>query len=120
VSVSLFLLFFGWWLIPFMYGAEFAPSTPIALVLLFGFAFANIFYWNRPLLLSLGLPTYPLKISALAAAGKVILSFILVPVYGTLAQAGLMSAYFLTIVGMNIRRGFKEITKRETEDGGEP
>jgi O-antigen/teichoic acid export membrane protein len=118
-SVSLFLLIFGWWLIPFVYGAEFAPTTPVALVLLIGFAFANIFYWNRPLLLSLGLPTYPLKISALAGAGKVILSIVLVPTFGYLAQAGLMSAYFLTTVGMNIRRGFREITRREVEEGGE-
>jgi O-antigen/teichoic acid export membrane protein len=118
-SVSLFLVVFGWWLIPFMYEAEFAPSTPCALVLLIGFAFANIFYWNRPLLLSLGLPTYPLKTSALAGAGKVILSFILVPAWGYLAQAGLMSAYFLVTVGLNVQRGFKEIAWQEAEEGVE-
>jgi O-antigen/teichoic acid export membrane protein len=117
VSASLFLLVFGWWLIPFAYGAEFAPTTPAALVLLIGFAFANIFYWNRPLLLALGLPTYPLKVSALAGAAKVVLSFILVPTLGYLAQAGLMSAFFLITVGLNVWRGFNEIGQMEAIEG---
>ena len=117
ISVSLFLLIFGWWLIPFVYGAEFAPTTPVALVLLIGFGFANIFYWNRPLLLALGLPTYPLKVSALAGAAKVILSFLLVPTLGYLAQAGLLSAFFLVTVGLNIWRGSKEIDRMEATEG---
>ncbi len=117
LSVSLFLIIFGWWLIPFVYGAEFAPTTPAALVLLIGFGFANILYWNRPLLLALGLPTYPLKVSALAGAAKVGLSFLLVPTFGYLAQAGLLSAFFLITVGLNVWRGFKEIAQMEAHQG---
>jgi O-antigen/teichoic acid export membrane protein len=117
ISVSLFLLIFGWWLIPFVYGAEFAPTTPVALVLLIGFSFANVFYWNRPLLLALGLPTYPLKVSALAGAAKVGLSFLLVPTLGYLAQAGLLSAFFLVTVGLNVWRGLKEIGQKEAIQG---
>jgi O-antigen/teichoic acid export membrane protein len=47
---------FGWWLIPFLYGSEFGPAYPAFLILLAGYGFANIFHWNRPLLLALGRP----------------------------------------------------------------
>jgi O-antigen/teichoic acid export membrane protein len=112
LSVSLFLLFFGEWLISLFYGAEYAPATPAALVLLIGFGTANILYWNRPLLLSLGLPTYPLKVMVFAGVVKTGLSFLLVPRFGYIAQAALMSAYFVISVGMIVWKGMSEIKRR--------
>ncbi len=108
-AVSLFLIFAGEWLISTFYGAEYAPATPAALILLIGFGTANILYWNRPLLLSLGLPTYPLKVMTLVGLAKIGLSFLLVPRFGYIAQAALMSAFFVVSVGMIVWRGFTEI-----------
>ena len=111
LSVGIFLLFFGEWLItlPFLYGEEYAPATPAALILLIGFGTANIFYWNRPLLLSLGMPTYPLKVMIFAGIVKILLGFLLVPRFGYIAQAALMSAYFFVSVGLIVRKGMTEI-----------
>jgi O-antigen/teichoic acid export membrane protein len=59
-----FMAAFGWWLIPFLYGLEYGPAYPAFMILLAGYGFANIFHWNRPLLLALGRPDYPLKVAA--------------------------------------------------------
>lgn len=116
-AVALILGTLGWWLIPFVYGAEFTATTPAALILLVGYGAATIFYWNRPLVLSLGMPTYPLKVSAAAAVVKVGLSFLLVPKFGFLAQAGLLSAYLAVTVGLNVRRGVKYINQQQALTG---
>ena len=108
-AVSIVLLFAGEWLISAFYGAEYAPAAPAALVLLVGFGMANILYWNRPLLLSLGLPTYPLKVMALVGLAKIGLSFLLVPRFGYIAQAALMSAFFVVSVGLIVWKGMREI-----------
>ncbi|MBT7990274.1 MAG: oligosaccharide flippase family protein, partial [Anaerolineae bacterium] len=113
-AVSIFLLFAGEWLITLFYGAEYAPATPAALILLLGFGTANILYWNRPLLLSLGLPTYPLKVMVVTGLAKIGLSFLLVPRFGYIAQAALMSAYFVVSVGMIVWKGMNEIKHRES------
>ena len=60
-STGLGLALLGWWLIPAVYGAGYAPAYPAVVILLVGYGFANIFQWNRPLLLALGMPSFPLK-----------------------------------------------------------
>ncbi|NOY99115.1 MAG: lipopolysaccharide biosynthesis protein [Chloroflexi bacterium] len=112
ISVGLFLVFAGDWLIRTVYGEQYAPATPAALIFLIGFGMANILYWNRPLLLSLGMPTYPLKVMAFAGVAKIALSFLLVPRYGYLVQAALMSAFFVVSVGLIVWKGMREITRR--------
>ncbi|MBT7783813.1 MAG: hypothetical protein HN741_12935, partial [Anaerolineae bacterium] len=117
-SVGIFLLFAGEWLITLFYGADYAPATPAALILLLGFGTANILYWNRPLLLSLGMPTYPLKVMVFTGIAKIGLSFLLVPQFGYLAQAALMSTYFVVSVGMIVWKGMMEIKLREKIERG--
>jgi O-antigen/teichoic acid export membrane protein len=114
LSVALVLVLFGYWLIPFIYGQEYAPATPATLILLAGMGLANIFYWNRPLLLSLGEPTYPLKIMFFAGVAKVVLSFLLVPRYGYLMQAALMSGFFLVSISLIVWRGLSLVRQQET------
>ncbi len=117
VGVGVILAAAGWWLIPFVYGEEFAPSTPAALILLFGFGLANTLYWNRPLLLALEKPVYPLVISTVAMITKVGLSLLLVPKYGYLMEAALLSLYLLTTVGLNAWEGLRTVHRREAVDG---
>jgi O-antigen/teichoic acid export membrane protein len=73
------LIAFGWWLIPWIFGAKFAPSYPAIIILLIGYGCANIFNWNRPLLLALGHPRYPLLVAGIVGAVEVVLIFLLVP-----------------------------------------
>ncbi len=89
------------------------PSFSAILVLLLGFGIANIFFWNRPLLLSLGQPGYPLKVNALIGVIKTGLMFILVKPLGILAQAGLMSFYLGISVILLVIRGLREVKKEE-------
>ena len=112
VGMAVVLVSLGWWLIPFAYGEEFAPSTPAALILLVGFGLANSLYWNRPLLLALKRPLYPLVTSAVAMLVKIGLAVWLVPQYGYLAQAGLLSIYLVVTVGLNAWQGLKTVQQR--------
>ena len=105
----------GGWFISLLYGPEYAPAYPAVLILLAGYGFANLLFWNRPLLLALGMPAYPLKVAALVGAGKTILAFWLVPAFGYLAEAALLSGFFILSIGINVWRGFREIRIRERD-----
>ena len=82
------------------------------MILLVGFGTANILYWNRPLLLALKKPIFPLATSAAAMVVKVGLSFWLVPRYGFLMQATLLSAYLAVTVGLNFWQGTRTVRQR--------
>jgi O-antigen/teichoic acid export membrane protein len=103
----------GW----FKNGA-YLPSLPVILLLLLGYGLANIFYWNRALLLAFGKPNTPLFITAGVGLLKTILLLWLVPGGGVLVQAGLLTAYF-TITGLWIAAsGLLHI--RRSRQAGEP
>jgi O-antigen/teichoic acid export membrane protein len=96
-----------------IYRAEFLPAFPVLLVLLLGFGTANILFWNRPLLLAQGLADYSLKVSFWAMLAKVALAFVLLPWAGYLAEAALLSGYFVVTVGLMVWRGLREIDRAE-------
>lgn len=104
-----FIILFGWWLIPLLYGEEYAPAYPAAVLLLAGYGTANIFSWNRPLLLALGKPTFPLVVAASVGAVELVLIFQWVPIYGYLAAAAILSGYLFVSVGINVWKGLTEI-----------
>jgi O-antigen/teichoic acid export membrane protein len=119
-AVAIGLLLFGNSLITHFYGAEFAPSTPAMLILLAGFGFANIFYWNRNLLLSLGQPNYPLVVMAITGVVKIVLSFLLVPHFGYLMETGLISAFFIVSIGLISLRGIQGVQRLAENEPAEP
>ena len=84
------------------------------LILLIGYSFGSIFTWNRPLLLALGKPSDPLVIAAIVGIIELVLAFILVPRYGYLAQAALLSGYFVITIGLTTLRGLREIRLQES------
>lgn len=92
---------------------EYAPAYPILMVLLIGYGAANIFFWNRPLLLAQGNAGFPFKVSFWAMVGKVSLTFALLPWAGYLAEAYLLSGYFLLSVGLIVWRGLGGIGRVE-------
>jgi O-antigen/teichoic acid export membrane protein len=101
----------GWWLIPLVYGADAAPAYPAAVILLLGYGFANIFHWNRPLMLALGKPSFPLIVAAIVGAAQIALIFILLPRFGYLGMAALMSGYLIVSISIIVWRGLAEINK---------
>jgi O-antigen/teichoic acid export membrane protein len=107
------LVALGWWIIPLIYGSEMAPAYPGVLILLIGYAFANVLNWNRPLLLALGHPTYPLLVAVISGAIEVILIFIFVPGSNYLMGAAIFSAYLAISVTWNALRGFSIIKREE-------
>jgi len=111
------LLFSPWTLFGreiYIYKEAYGPAYNVLLVLLIGYGVANIFFWNRSLLLAFGEAEYPLKVSFLAMLGKVGLAFLIVPALGYMAEAALFSAYFVVSVGMMTIRGLGEIKERES------
>ena len=78
---ALGLALFGRWLLLF-YGVEFQPAYVPMLIFLAGLGFANVFFWNRPLLLSLGLPVVPYRYSLYCGIAKIALAILLVPRLG--------------------------------------
>ena len=94
VIASLFLIVFGRLLIFYLYKPEYLPAYPALLILLAGFLVANTFYWNRTALLAIGRPDFPAKVNLVLAALKIAGIFLLVPVYGYLANAGLLAGSY--------------------------
>jgi len=95
----------GWWLVPLVYGPGSAPAYPALLILLTGFGIANILHWNRPLLLALGRPSYPVLVAALVGVAEIALTVWLVPKYGYLAESAILSAFFIISIGIITWRG---------------
>jgi O-antigen/teichoic acid export membrane protein len=100
---------FGKWLLS-IYGEQYTAAYPALIALLVGFTFNYTLFWNRPLLLSLGLPQFPLKATVAAGVAKLALAFPLVPRFGYVAEAVLLSLYYITSVGAIVGRGITEIT----------
>ena len=108
------LVALGWWLIPLLYGSEMAPAYAGLLILLIGYAFANTLNWNRPLLLALAHPMYPLMVAAIVGAVEILLIFLLVPGGNYLMGAAIFSAYLAISVSWNALRGLSIIQQEET------
>jgi O-antigen/teichoic acid export membrane protein len=106
------LVIAGPWLIRWIYGAEFTPAYPALVILLLGFLIANTFYWNRTLLLALGQPQYPTRVNLLAAVLKIGLAILLLPRYGYLGSAALLSGYYLLSISLNVRKSH-QLLKRQ-------
>ena len=107
------LILFGQWVIQIYSGKEYLAAYPALVALTIGLVFNYILFWNRPLLLALGLPEFPVYVTLAAGIIKLALSFWLVPVYGVAAAGGLLSFYYIASVGMMVLRGIAEIKRKE-------
>ena len=116
IPASLFLVFFGKWFIRILYESPYLPAYPAMLILLLGFGFSNIYFWNRSLLLSFGKANVPLYILAASGVLKMGLAFLLVPVFGIEGEAALLSAYFILSTGILVIIGYSMIHKAENHE----
>jgi O-antigen/teichoic acid export membrane protein len=112
-SCALGLVLFGKWLLSLIKNGNYLPSLPVVFILLFGYGMANVFFWNRNLLLSLNRPNRPLFIMGIVGLIKTILMIIFVPKMNFLFQAGLLSLYFVISVLMISLFGILEINRKE-------
>jgi len=107
--VILLMVVLGKWIIRIAYTDQFVPAYTPLMILLLGFGFANIFFWNRKLLLAFGKANVPLIILAIAAVLKIGLSFWLVPAFGINAEAWLLSGNFILSVGVMVVIGLRMV-----------
>ena len=111
LGVTLGLALFGRWVL-LLYGQEYQPAFPVLMVLLVGYGFANIFFWNRNLLLSFDQAGFAFQASLLPGLAKIALVILLVPTYGVLMQAALLTGYFVISQGIITARGLLELRRR--------
>lgn len=113
-AAALGFIFLGQFaLIVFTGRQEFVAAYPTLIALFIGLAFNYTLFWNRPLLLSLGLPDFPIWATLIVGLIKVALAFWLVPQYGILAAGALLSFYYIASVGIMAWRGVTEIKMKE-------
>lgn len=117
--VLLVMLLLGRWLIKLFYGIEFVPAYPATMVLLLGFGFANIFFWNRSLLLSFGKANIPLYVLFSAAVVKIALGFWVVPCWGIAGEAILLSLYLIISTAILVYIGLRKVRQGEKLDPAE-
>jgi len=117
IPVAFALILFGKNLIRWTYGPEFLPAYTALVILLVGFTFVNIFYWNRVALLSLARPIFPTIVNFIGMVFKVAAIFMLVPRYGYVAFAILLAAYYFFTVGIAAARVFVDIKDRSEIQG---
>ena len=98
-----------------LYRPEYLPAYPLLLVLLAGYGTANICFWNRPLLLAQGMAGYALRVSLGAMLLKIVLTLALLPKAGYLAEAWILSGYFILSVGTLVWRGLRGLRQAEAE-----
>ena len=114
IALALGFIVFGHWIITLISDARYLPAYPALIALVIGLTFNYTLFWNRPLLLSMGLPTYPIYVTLIVGLIKIGLAFLIVPRYGIVAAGALLSFYYIASVGIMAWRGVREIQHQET------
>jgi O-antigen/teichoic acid export membrane protein len=117
-GIAVVLIFFGKYLLLF-YGAEFLPAYPALMVLLLGYGVSNLVFWNRPLLLALNLPTFPFWATFFSGILKVSLAFLVIPAFGYIGAAVLLTGYFLISGSAMVVRGLNALRTNTCSHPGE-
>ncbi len=111
--VFLGMLLLGKWVIDLVYGMEFVPAYTATMILLIGFGFSNIFFWNRSLLLAFGKANWAFYVLLTVAVIKTALGFLVVPRFGIEGEAVLLSGNFILSVGFLVLLGLWLVRKRQ-------
>jgi O-antigen/teichoic acid export membrane protein len=112
LPVTLILVVFGSQIILLYGGSEnYLPAYPPLVILLFGFGFTNVFYWNRAALLAFNRPVYPTIINFIGMVLKVAGIFLLSG-FGAVAFAGLLAGYYTFTVGLAVIKVVQDVRSR--------
>ena len=109
LPVTALLILFGRQVITLYAGPEALPAYEPLVILLIGFSFVNIFYWNRAALLALNRPVFPTVVNMLGMLLKVAGIFLLAETYGVIAFAYLLVGYYIFTVGLAVLRVRKDV-----------
>lgn len=113
ILLGIALVIFGRFIISIYSGDAYLNAYPALVALTIGLVFNYILFWNRPLLLALGLPEFPVYVTLIVGLLKLALSFLLVANYGIVAAGTLLSFYYIASVGIMVLRGMQEIKRVE-------
>jgi O-antigen/teichoic acid export membrane protein len=114
---TLFLVILGRPLIAYLYTADYLPAYPALVILLLGYLAANTFYWRRSALLALGRADYPAKVNAVLAVLKLVGIALLIPTYGYLASAALLSAFYWVGTILTVWKTYSLMSHEESQGG---
>ena len=109
------LVALGWWIIPFVFGDKWAAAYPAFVILILGFGCANILNWNRPLLLALGRPRYPVMVALIVGTVELVLFFLFVPRSNYLVASAIFSGYLILSVLWMVWRGMFILNREEAK-----
>ncbi len=115
-GIAFVLIVFGKYLILF-YGDEYLPAYPALMVLLVGYGISNLVFWNRPLLMALDLPAYPFWATLISGALKLGLAFLVIPQFGFIGAAFLLTGYFLISGLAMAARGLLQLRRAQLQTG---
>jgi O-antigen/teichoic acid export membrane protein len=113
VPAGIGLALLGKWLISILWGDAFQPAYVNLMILLAGIVAVNIFFWNRNVLLPLGMPEVPTKVHLVAAILKVAGIVLLVPRWGANGMAALLSAFYIGTTGVLVWKTYREVRRAE-------
>ncbi len=112
VPVTLGLVVLGKWVIQITYGLDYLPAYEPLIILLVGFTFVNIFYWNRVALLALARPVFPTIVNFAGMVLKVLCILLFLPGWGYQGFAFLLSGYYIFTVGIAAARAVVDLRDR--------
>ncbi|MDH5506074.1 MAG: oligosaccharide flippase family protein [Anaerolineae bacterium] len=116
LPVILVLVAFGQPLIELVFKSKYLPAYPALVILLVGYTFVNIFYWNRVALLALNRPVFPTIVNFIGMLVKVAGIFVLGERYGYIQFAALLSGYYIFTVGLAAGRAILDIAHQQSVD----
>ena len=113
VPITVLLILFGRPVISLYASPDFLPAYGPLVLLLIGYFFVNIFYWNRVALLALNRPVYPTIVNFIGMVLKIGGILLLSAQYGALAFAGLLSGYYIFTIGLAVLRVYRDLNQQE-------
>ena len=93
-------------------GIAYSPVYKILMVLLVGYTFDNIFFWNRVALLALNRPAFPTMVNFTGMLIKIIGIFMLFDVFGRVTFAYMLSGYYIFSVGFAAWRVWTDLNNK--------
>ncbi|MEX2143847.1 MAG: oligosaccharide flippase family protein [Anaerolineales bacterium] len=118
IPVALVLIFFGREVILlYTNDPNSLPAFGPLVILVLGYTFTNIFYWNRAALLAFNRPVYPTLVNLVGMFLKVAGIFLFAS-YGAVAFAAMLSGYFVFTVSLSVLRVLADLRAHAPEAAG--
>jgi len=122
LPVSTFLIIFGRSLIGFYLGPAYSAADiqivyQALVILLLGFSFVNIFYWNRAALLAFNRPVFPTIVNFVGMLLKVSVILVFGSALGATGFAAALIGYYIFSVSLAVMRVRNHVVKNLPNSG---